>query len=534
METRERRVRKKVHFLKCEMGGATSARPSLLLRLALLLFLAEHGVCRNYSRGDFPADFVFGAGTSAYQYEGAVDEDGRKPSIWDAFTHEGRAPYKGNGDVASDGYHKYKEDVKLMSDMGLEAYKFSISWSRLLPDGRGIVNSKGLNYYNNVIDEIVKQGIKLHVTLCHGDLPQVLQDEYGGWLNKRIVDDFKDYANVCFREFGDRVSQWTTFAEPNIMAMAGYDTGIFAPGRCSYPFGPNGCPAGNSTTEPYIVAHNVLLTHARVVELYRNTYQANQGGQIGMNIFSVWQYPLTNSLLDFQATQRSLEFLIGWYLHPLIFGDYPDIMKKNAGQRIPSFTQEQLELVKGSFDFISLNHYSSCFVSDDSNSSQLSQRDYVADMFVRIGVSSNGTDTKGLPTKLRADPLGLQRMLEYIKKNYGNPPVYIEENGYGLGEADSLADTDRIDYLSVYIGSVLSAMRNGVNVKGYFVWSFVDLFELLGGYNSRFGLYHVDFDAKERTRVPKLSAYWYSNFLKNIAVIDFEGIDAGEMFKATQ
>ncbi|KAK8949265.1 Beta-glucosidase 22 [Platanthera zijinensis] len=512
--------------------GASSLRQSLLLRLALLLFLAEHGVLgRNYSRDDFPSDFVFGAGTSAYQYEGAVDEDGRKASIWDTFTHEGRAPHKSNGDVASDGYHKYKEDVKLMSDMGLEAYKFSISWSRLLPDGRGVINSKGLNYYNNVVNEIFNQGIKLHVTLYHGDLPQVLQDEYGGWLNKRIVDDFKEYANVCFREFGDRVSQWITFAEPNIMAMAGYDRGFFAPGRCSYPFGPNRCAAGNSTTEPYIVAHNVLLTHARVVELYRNTYQDNQGGQIGMNIYSMWYYPLTSSLLDFVATKRALDFLIGWYLHPLIFGDYPEIMKKNAGGRLPSFTQEQLELVKGSFDFISLNHYTSSFVSDNSNNSQLSQRDYIADKFVEIRGLRNGTETKGLPTKLLTDPLGLLRMLEHIKENYENPSVYIEENGYGLGAADILADTDRINYLSVYIGSVLDAMRNGVKVKGYFVWSFVDLFEVLSGYNSCFGLYRVDFDDEERTRSPKLSAYWYSNFLKkNIEVIDFEGIAAGEKF----
>ncbi|KAK8946757.1 Beta-glucosidase 22 [Platanthera zijinensis] len=516
--------------------GASSLRPSLLLRLALLLFLAEHGVCRSYSRGDFPADFVFGAGTSAYQYEGAVDEDGRKPSIWDTFTHEGRGPHKSNGDVASDGYHKYKEDVKLMTDIGLEAYKFSISWSRLLPDGRGVINSKGLNYYNNVINEIFKQGIKLHVTLYHGDLPQVLQDEYGGWLNKRIVDDFKEYANVCFREFGDRVSQWTTFAEPNIMAIAGYDNGIFAPGRCSYPFGTYGCTAGNSTTEPYIVAHNVLLTHARVVELYRNTYQDNQGGQIGINIYSMWYYPLTSSLLDLEAAERALDFMIDWCLHPLIFGDYPEIMKKNVGPRLPSFTQEQLEIVKGSFDFISLNHYTSSFVSDNSNGSQLSQRDYFADMFVKMGGSSNGTETdQGLPFKMLTDPLGLLRMLEHIKENYGNPPVYIEENGYGLGGADTLADTDRINYLSVYIGSVLDAMRNGAKVKGYFVWSLMDLFELLSGYNSCFGLYRVNFDDEERTRVPKLSAYWYSNFLKkNIEVIDFEGFVAGEKFSATQ
>ncbi|EHA8589894.1 putative Beta-glucosidase 21 [Cocos nucifera] len=251
----------------------------LLLELLLMLEVDVGRSTLQYGREDFPQDFVFGAGTSAYQVEGAAAGDGRSPCIWDTFTHAGRMPDKSTGDVASDGYHKYEEDVKLMTETGLEAYRFSISWSRLLPNGRGALNPKGLDFYNNLINDLLKHGIQPHVTLYHLDLPQVLEDEYGGWLSPKIADDFTAYAEVCFREFGDRVSHWTTITEPNVMAIASYDTGTFPPGRCSYPFGIN-CTAGNSTTEPYIAVHNVLLAHASAVKLYRTKYQVSHFIQI--------------------------------------------------------------------------------------------------------------------------------------------------------------------------------------------------------------------------------------------------------------
>ncbi|XBI67902.1 hypothetical protein VPH35_047174 [Triticum aestivum] len=272
------------------------ALSSLLL---LLLLSASHGDAAppalGFTRTDFPPDFVFGAATSAYQYEGAVAEDGRSPSIWDTFTHAGKMPDKSTGDIASDGYHKYKDDVKLMADTNLEAYRFSISWSRLVPNGRGAVNPKGLEYYNNLINELVKHGIQIHVMLYHLDFPQVLDDEYGGWLSPRIVEDFTAFADVCFREFGDRVSYWTTIDEPNIGPIASYDSGIFAPGRCSDPFGITKCTTGNSTVEPYIAAHNMILAHASATRLYREQYQAVQKGVVGINVYSFWTYPLTNS-----------------------------------------------------------------------------------------------------------------------------------------------------------------------------------------------------------------------------------------------
>ncbi|KAF7031284.1 hypothetical protein CFC21_042632 [Triticum aestivum] len=465
------------------------------------------------TRSDFPREFVFGSGTSAYQYEGAVAEDGRSPSNWDTFTHAGRMADKSTGDVAADGYHKYMEDVKLMSETGLEAYRFSISWSRLIPSGRGAVNPKGLEYYNNLIDELVNHGIQVHITLHHVDLPQVLEDEYGGWLSPKIVEDFTAYADVCFREFGNRVASWTTMDEANIGVLGSYGNALFPPGRCSDPFGATKCTAGDSSIEPYIAANNILMAHASVFRLYRDKYQHKQKGIVGINIYSYWSYPLTNATADLEATQRCKDFLYGWILEPLVFGDYPQVMKKNVGSRLPPFTNVQSELIKGSLDFIGINHYFSVYVNDRPLDTGV--RDYTADM----SIDSRGSRTdppagQGPPTHTTSDPKGLQLALEYLKETYGNLPVYVQENGMGSAD-DSLDDTDRIGYLSSYMEGTLEAMRNGANVGGYFAWAFMDLFELLAGYQSRYGLYRVDFADERRPRQARLSARWYSGFLKH-------------------
>ncbi|KAJ6817046.1 beta-glucosidase 22-like [Iris pallida] len=512
-----------------------------LSHFLLLLSLGEVGNGQSnlrYSRDDFPSSFVFGAGTSAYQVEGAAAEDGRTPSIWDTFTHSGKMADKSTADIASDGYHRYKEDVKLMADTGLEAYRFSISWSRLLPNGRGAVNPKGLAYYNNLIDELVKHGIKPHVTLYHLDLPQVLEDEYGGWLSPKIIDDFRGYADVCFREFGNRVAQWTTTVEPNVVSQAAYDIGFFPPERCSYPFGLTNCYAGNSTVEPYISTHIILLAHAAVFNLYKTKYQAEQNGQVGINVYSIWYYPFSNSSADVEATRRVMDFQVGWILDPLVFGDYPEVMKKIVGPRLPSFTETEAAQVKGSFDFIGLNHYTSVHVKDTSAGPRTALRDYIADMLAELVVVSRNGSAPFVPTGLvTSDPPGLSKMLAYLKEAYGNPPIYIEENGRGSQrEVATLEDTERIDYLSAYIGSTLDAIRNGSNVQGYFVWSFLDVFEFLLGYQSSYGLYYVDFEDGSLKRQPKLSAHWYSNFLKTrteeISIRKMDGLQ--EMSRSSQ
>ncbi|XP_077227093.1 beta-glucosidase 22-like [Tasmannia lanceolata] len=491
--------------------------------LCLLLIIVEVVWGQNtpkFSRNDFPSDFIFGAGTSAYQVEGAVAQDGRKPSIWDTFTHAGEMPDNSTGDIASDQYHKYKEDVKFMTDIGLDAYRFSISWSRLIPNGRGDINPKGLEYYNNLIDELISHGIQPHVTIHHLDLPQALEDEYAGWLSPKIVKDFTAYAKVCFREFGDRVTHWTTINQPNILAMT-YSNDLFPPMRCSSSSGLN-CKPGNSSVEPYLVGHHALLAHAAAATLYKEKYQGKQNGLIGLNVYSFWCVPFTNSTADVTATKRVLDFITGWLVNPLIFGDYPEIVKKNAGSRIPTFTKHQSEKVKGSFDFLGLNHYTTVYVQDSSKSPQKGLRDFNGDMFAKLSATKDGTPGQYTPSYLSSTPSGLQKILEYFKKVYGNPPIYIQENGRATPYNETLNDTARIDYLSGYLNATLSAVRDGSNARGYFVWSFLDVFELLSGYQLRFGLYYVDFESKELTRQPKLSAKWYSNFLKKSKEMNIE------------
>ncbi|CAM0884555.1 unnamed protein product [Alopecurus aequalis] len=428
----------------------------------------------------------------------------------------GRMADKSTGDVAADGYHKYEDDVKLMVDTNLEAYRFSISWSRLIPNGRGAVNPKGLEYYNNLIDALVQHGIQVHIMLYHLDYPQILEDEYGGWLSPRIVEDFTEFADICFREFGGRVSYWTTIDEPNVGVIGSYDGGFMAPGHCSDPFGMTKCTIGDSTVEPYIAAHNMLLAHASATRLYRQKYQAMQKGVVGLNIYSFWAYPFSNSTVDLQATKRFMDFIFGWILEPLMSGDYPETMKKIVGSRLPSFTRTQSEAIIGSVDFIGINHYYSVYVS--GRPLEKGVRDYMADMSVTLKASK--TDPPGgefPPTSYPTDPKGLQLVLRYLKEACGDIPIYIQENG-DASSNDTLDDTDRLEYLKSFIGGTLAALRDGANVKGYFAWAFLDVFEFLSGYQSRYGLYRVDFNDEARPRQARLSARWYSAFLTSNGV----------------
>ncbi|XP_062088586.1 beta-glucosidase 11-like isoform X5 [Humulus lupulus] len=434
-----------------------------------------HGTA-TYTRNDFPANFVFGAGTSAYQVEGAANEDGRTPSIWDTFAHN-VYPQGDNGDVASDGYHKYQEDVQLMANMGLDAYRFSISWSRLIPNGRGPVNPKGLEYYNNLINGLLKHGIQPHVTLVNYDHPQALEDEYGGWVSRKMVKDFIQYADVCFKEFGDRVQYWTTVNEPNIFGDGSYDAGIAPPQRCSPPFGITNCTRGNSSTESYLVVHHILLAHASVVRLYRENYQTKQHGFVGLTIYTYFSVPYTDTKEDIIATQRANDFLFGWVLDPLVFGDYPKSMKKNAASRIRTFTKLESEMVKGAFDFIGVIHYCTFMIKDDPTNLMTEVRDFTMDKAVKV--------------------ISLQTQ-----------------------RTSSLEDNSRVEYIQAYIGGVLNALRNGSNTRGYFVWSFLDVFELLGGSTTTAGLVYVDMDDTKLKRYFKYSAHWYSQFLKGKSKLD--------------
>lgn len=468
-------------------------------------------------RDDFPKEFVFGSGTSAYQVEGAANEDGRSPSVWDISTHTGHAR-GATGDVASDGYHKYKEDIKLMKETGLEGYRFSISWSRLIPGGRGKINPKGLEFYNNFINELIGHGIQPQVTLLHFDTPQVLDDEYESWISPKIVEDFTAYANVCFKEFGDRVTHWITINEVNALSLGGYDDGILAPNRCSKPFG--NCQKGNSVLEPYIVAHHLLLAHSSAASLYKKYYQANQKGIIGLNVLVFNFLPLTNSEEDLAAKNRAFDFYSGWFIEPLVHGDYPKSMRLAAGNKIPKFTEMQSNQLKKSFDFFGVNYYMTLSVKNKPYTAPADQRDITADagVFIDVFIGSLTQQRKGISKEnFMSSATGIQGALEYMKQNYGNPPVYIHENGFAMQSNASLHDTLRVYYISANLESLRDAIRNGSNAKGYFTWSFVDVFEAPafgpGGFETNFGLYHVDFNDEGRKRSPKFSAKWYSSFL---------------------
>ncbi|XP_050212012.1 beta-glucosidase 17-like isoform X2 [Mercurialis annua] len=410
----------------------------LLLALTFMYFWAHtHGLdpyLQNsvaLSKTSFPKAFIFGAASSAYQIEGAAHTNGRKPSIWDTFTnqHSEIIEDHSNGDTAEDFYHRYKEDISLMKEIGLKSFRFSISWSRILPYGRTSkgVNQEGVNFYNSMIDELLSNGIEPFITLFHWDLPQVLEDEYGGFLNPKIVDDYGDYVKFCFEEFGDRVKYWATINEPNYFSCFGYAYGINAPGRCSNYI--HNCTAGNSATEPYIVMHNMLLCHATAVRLYRQMYQDSHKGNIGIVLTSFWKVPKFQTSSSKKAASRGLDFTIGWILHPITYGDYPMTMREIVGNRLPKFTKEESKMIKGSIDFVGVNYYTARYVDAVSTFSTAANLSYTTDNHVIESTQRNGIPIgQQISRWIYLYPKGLQDVLVYIDKKYKHPPIIITEN----------------------------------------------------------------------------------------------------------
>ncbi|PQM39904.1 beta-glucosidase 12 isoform X2 [Prunus yedoensis var. nudiflora] len=454
----------------------------LLIGFALTISEADirapptHFDTASLNRSSFPDGFIFWVGSGAYQYEGAAKEGGRGPSIWDTFTH--KYPEKindsSNGDITVDQYHRYKEDVGIMKNMGWDAYRFSISWSRLLPNGKlsGGVNKEGIKYYNNLINELLRNGLTPFVTLFHWDLPQTLEDEYGGFFKPSIVNHFQDYVELCYKEFGDRVKHWSTLNEPYTFSNNGYALGSLAPGRCST-WQQLNCTGGDSSIEPYLVTTTQLLAHAAaaIKYVYKNRYQASQ-----------------------------MEFA-----EPLTSGDYPQSMRSLVGGRLPKFTKEQSKLLIGSFDFLGLNYYTGYYASDAPQNNSV--------------YASFATDYEGASEWLNVYPRGIQDLLLYTRKKYHSPIIYITENGVDelndptLSLAEALNDTHRIDYYNRHLHYVQSSIDNGVKVKGFFPWTLLDDFEWNSGFSVRFGITYVDYNDRLK-RHPKLSAHWFKSFLK--------------------
>ncbi|CAD6232408.1 unnamed protein product [Miscanthus lutarioriparius] len=463
------------------------------------------------SRRSFPKGFVFGTAASAYQVEGMAHKDGRGPSIWDAFIKiPGEIANNATADVTVDEYHRYKEDVNIMKKMGFDAYRFSISWSRIFPNGTGKVNWKGVAYYNRLINYMLKIGITPYANLYHYDLPEALEVQYGGLLNRKVVKSFADYADFCFKTFGDRVKNWMTFNEPRVVAALGYDDGKFAPGRCTK------CKAGNSATEPYIVAHHLILSHAAAVQRYRQKYQITQKGRIGILLDFVWYEALTNSTADQAAAERSRDFHVGWFLHPIIYGEYPKSVQKIVKERLPKFTADEVNIVKGSIDYVGVNQYTAYYVRDQQpNATTLFS--YSSDWHAEFVYERNG-----VPIGPRANsdwlyivPWGLYKAVTYVKEKYGNPTMFLSENGMddpgNVTVAQGVHDATRVAYYRSYISKLKEAIDGGANCVGYFAWSLLDNFEWKLGYTSRFGLVYVDF--KTLRRYPKSSAYWFRDVI---------------------
>jgi beta-glucosidase len=396
-----------------------------------------------------------------------------------------------------------------MRELGLKCYRFSISWSRILPQGRGPVNEAGVAFYNKLIDALLANNIEPWVTLYHWDLPLALQMEMDGLLNPEIAGVFANYGRVCFERFGDRVKHWITLNEPWCSAFLGHGNGYFAPGRVS-------------TSEPYRVAHNLLRAHAYAVDVYRREFQPNQGGMIGITNNCDWREPASDSPEDRAAAQRALEFFLGWFADPVYLGDYPASMRERVGDRLPEFTKEDRQLLHGSSDFFGLNHYTTMLAAEPRE-----RLTGTGEIRGNGGLSEDQQVTlSDDPSWLKTDmdwnivPWGCRKMLEWIDARYAHPPIYITENGCALpGEGDrevALNDVTRRDFLKGYLEACHEAISNGVDLRGYMAWSLLDNFEWALGYTRRFGLFWVDYTNGER--VAKSSAKWYASVCKGNAI----------------
>ncbi|RZF43906.1 hypothetical protein LSTR_LSTR007242 [Laodelphax striatellus] len=458
---------------------------------------------------DFPKDFLFGAASASYQIEGAWNKDGKGENIWDHYTHQNPNLIRdhSNGDIACDSYHKYKEDVQLLKTVGFNAYRFSISWSRILPKGDdSLVNEKGIKYYSDLIDELLANGIQPMVTMYHWDLPEPL-DKIGGWTNPVLADYFEAYARILFIKLGNRVKLWITLNEP-MEVVHGY-------GSVDYPPFLNYNGVGE-----YLAAHTLIRAHAKVYHLYNNEFRTEQKGLIGITLNSDFSFPKTTSKDDIEAAQTAMQFFLGWFAHPIHSkeGDYPSVMRQRIDEnskkegrfksRLPRFTQEEIESIRGSSDFFGLNHYTSRYASK-GQSGKVPSVEYDSGVMKTIDPSWPGSASEWL----KVVPSGFRHLLKWIKKEYGDKPIIVTENGFS--DKGELNDDDRIRYYSSYLQELSKAIKDDkCNVIGYTAWSIMDNFEWCKGYTERFGIYQVDFTSPDRTRKPKKSVKFFQKLIE--------------------
>jgi len=444
----------------------------------------------------FPKDFVFGTATAAYQIEGAHNEDGKGKSIWDKFTHTpGKISDKKNADIACDHYHRYKDDISLMRDLNLDAYRFSISWPRIMPRGKGQINQKGLDFYSRLVDKCLEAGIDPYVTLFHWDLPLALQDEYKGFANREVSKLYADYTEVVVKHLGDRVKNWITINEPWEFSAFGHFLGAHAPGR-------------KSLWAYFKVMHNILLAHGMGMERIKSICPDSNVG-ITLSITPI--HPQTDSEKDKWAAEMGNQFMNHITLAPLFKGEYPEMLWKKMKLFRPKVHDGDMEIISKPLDFVGINTYSRDFAAYKwyvpflnvwINSEPMPEAEYERD---GVQYTSMGWQVY---------PESIYEALKMVKE-YGNTPAYITENGVAYNdvvENGRVNDPKRIDYFKGYLKMIHKAMEEGSDVRGYFAWSFMDNFEWAEGFKKRFGLVHVDHSTLERT--VKDSGYWFRDFIK--------------------
>ncbi len=445
---------------------------------------------------DFPKDFLFGTGSSCYQVEGSVNADGKTDNIWDMASTSYPQKFKATTEPTSGFYKHFREDIAEMKAQGLKTFRFSISWTRMLPTIDGEVNPKGVEFYNNVINLLLENGIEPFVDLYHWDMPMYIYEK-GGFLNKDIIKYFTHFAKVCFEAFGDRVKLWSTLNEPSVFCFAPYQEN-----RAWPPFAPN----GTDLKAGILAGHNALLCHFKTVQLYKSM---NTGGKIGAVIAVVPIYPADPSGKDKIAATYQMERCSGWWLDPMILGHYPENLLRDCSVYRDAMPQGYAEDIEREFvpmDILGVNYYYPGRVEYDEASPALSK--HVENYYVQEG------------QYFETYPAGLYDVLMHIKEKYNNPTVYITENGIGIRDTgnkeEMVDDKARISYLREHLRMLSRSIKAGSNVQGYYYWSNFDSFENSAGYTIRFGLNYVDFETGERTR--KKSWYYYQKIISDCAV----------------
>ena len=440
----------------------------------------------NTTNEKFPANFLWGAATAAYQIEGAWNVDGKGESIWDRFSHTpGKIANGDTGDVACDHYHRYAEDIDLMQYLGLKAYRFSTAWPRVLPDGRR-ANRRGLDFYDRLVDRLLAANIEPFLTLYHWDLPQALAEE-GGWLNREVLPAFADYAAHMAERLGDRVRYWTTFNEPGVVAFAGYLEGEHAPGL-------------RDPKAAYQVAHHLMVAHGLAVQAIR---AARPAGQVGIVLNEWGADPVSQAPEDIAAAEAAWQSSETLFLEAIFKGQYPAAVLQVIQEDLPEIRPGDMALIAQKLDYLGLNFYSRNLIGAQGQIHPTPGAEYT-EMGWEVCAPA------------------LRRVLNRLHQDYRLPPVYITENGAAFKDEVSpdgkIHDERRLDYLRQHFIQTRLAMQDGIDVRGYFVWSLLDNFEWAHGYSMRFGIAHVDYATQKRT--VKDSGEWYRGVIASNSVID--------------